>query len=299
MDREIQKSKDYIFTWKKYQNGLQIIPTSAVITIFDNGGTSKQTGAGSIDSEGTITYTFLAANNSTQNKNFKINLVYIYNAKSYEENQLFDVVLTPLVNTVSDNDLFVFLPDLRKNIFEITGETDTNGTLSTLQDNMLKSDNRDFTGGKVEIFVLDTKVHEANITTYSKTTGIITFSPSYSSTITNGIKYMVRESYSNLIQTSFDSFVIKDVRNRIGLGSKWIDSNIIKNLIIFKTLNLFCFHAIESEADKWFLRARQYESMYNDELQKIKEPTDENEDGNISDSENNENMGWMSRNIIR
>ena len=266
MDKEIQVNKDHIFTYKFYNNFIQIVPTSATVTVYDNGGTSLQTGSGSIDSDGTITYTFLATNNDTIDKNYKVVLSYVYNSITIDVVKLFDVVYYPLENLTIDSDLYLYLPDLRTMAYEREGETDNTGTLSTLQDDMLKSDDRDYTGGKVEIFVSNTKVHDADITSYSKTTGVVNFSPSYSTTIATNLKYIIRTSYSTLITEAFEEYVIKDLRQRIGIASGYIDSFKIKRLVCFKALALYCFSSAEDKDSKWYMRYEKFAEMYSDEL---------------------------------
>jgi len=105
MHAEIQVATDYTFTLKYYQNNIQIVPTSATLTIYDNAGTSKQTGSGTVAADGTITYKLLAANIPSVGKNFKLSVSYVYATVTYNDNQLFDVVKHPLVCTVRDEDL--------------------------------------------------------------------------------------------------------------------------------------------------------------------------------------------------
>ena len=299
MHQEIQVNKPYTFTWRFYANAIQSVPSAATVTITNKIGTTKQTGAGTIATDGTVTYIFLAANNTSDDINFKVVVSYIVSGTTTEIAELFDVVLCPIINLTTDSDLYIYLPEIRRKIFEHTGETDSNGTLSTLQDDGLKSDDRDFTGGKVEIFVSDTLVHDANITAYAKSTGIISFSPAYASTISLGLKYIVRESFTSLIDLAFDRFVRPDLRQRKQTLSGYIDSQIVKDLVTFKALALYCFQGIEVDNDKWSLRYKQFSEMYSTALEKFVHPYDDNEDGKIDDQEESNKTAFYSREIRR
>jgi hypothetical protein len=297
---EIQVDGDKTFTDKYYDNAIQIIPTSATYKIYKNSGTEIQSGTASIDSEGTITYTLTAANNDTKDVNFKRVTSYVYNGETIEVAYLFDVVKQPIVLTVNDTDLYSYLPQLRRDIYSLQGETDSTGSLSSLQDNKLKSDDRDFKGGKVEIFVSDTKMHDANITAYSSTTGIVSFDPSYSSTITSGLKYVIRPSYTTQVEKAFYDYVRPLLRKRIGMSaSGFIDSQVVNKLVINKALEIICFSKIEETDDAWDIRYKKFKEDFNSEYASFTEAYDYDEDGDISDTEDQSKFGFMTVKVRR
>lgn len=296
---EIQVNLPYTFTWTIYVSAIQIVPTSATITITNKNGTSVQTGSGIIDPDGTITYTLLAANNDTIDINYKVVVSYVYNTITTEIAELFDVVKQTIVNNVTDINLFTYLPQLRRDLFDLEGITDNNGSATTLQDDKLKSDDRSFTGGKVELYISDTIVHDANITNFSKTTGTVTFSPSYNSTFGTSLKYIIRPSYKEFIDRAFQDHVRPSLRKRVGPIGGYIDSNVVNNLIIYKALEIICFGNIEISGDVWDIRYQGFREKYNNEYAAFSEGYDYNEDGYISDTEDDNKISNIMRNVKR
>lgn len=296
---EIQVEQAHTFTWKLYEDAIQIVPTSATVTIKRSGGTTVQTGSGTIDSEGTITFTLTAANNTTIAINYRALLAYTYSGDDFEQARLFDVVKVPVVNLTTDKDLYTYLPALRRDLFTYQGDADVNGSLTTIIDEALESDDRDFKGGKVEIYVSETKVHEANVTSFDKDTGTVTFSPAYTSTINTDVKYVIRESYTEYIDTAFYDHVRPILRKKQGYISGYIDSDTIKNLVTFKAIQLIIFPNIVKGDDQWDIRYKKFTEMFNTALTNFGEPYDYGEDGEISQSEEESKFNFTVRKVTR
>jgi len=301
MDREIKRGVDHTFNFpSEYQNGIQQVPTSGTATIYNNGGSQIQTGAITISATGDMSYVFLVANNTTIGFSFKISLSYAVGGVVKYFDYLFDVAETPIINTVNDYDLYEWLDDLREKQFTVSGVTDTNGSTNQIQDESLKlTSSQDLTGGRLDLFVSNTRVHEADITAHDKDTGEITFSPAYTSTITANIGYTARPSYQSKINYSFERHVLKDIRRKMGLASKLIDSNTVRNMTVFKTLQLYCMSGIEEEGDKWDIRTSRFKEMYNDEYMGFSEPVDEDRDGNMTDRETKEKTSFVTLGVVR
>jgi WD40 repeat protein len=208
MHKEIQLDQDYVFTFDLYSYNIQTVPASGTIIIVDNSGASvvAET-AVSISTSGTISYTFLAAANDTLGENFKITLKWVENGVDNFIYYLFDVVRTPLVNTVRDEDLFRHLRDLRDKVLELTSETTATGTVNTLKCTRLSADNRSFLGGFVEIYINDTTRHEGIITSHTARAETVTFSPSYTVAIDSGLTIRLRTSYQDKINEAYEHFL--------------------------------------------------------------------------------------------
>jgi hypothetical protein len=297
--KEIEVDKAYTFSWKLYRNAIQITPTSATVTITNNSGGSVQTGSGTIGSGGTVTYELTAANNDTIDENYKALLSYVYNSATTTQAELFDVVKQPIVNLVTDTDLYVYLDDLRRKLYTFSGESDNTGNLNVIQDDALKSDDRTWAGGKVEIYISDTIVHSANVTAFDSTTGNISFSPAYSSTVASSVKYVIRDSYTPQITLAFDDHVHPTLRKKIKTTSGFLDSNVVKKLIVYKALENICFKNIEEDGDKWSLRYTRFQDEYNAELSRFNEAYDYDEDGNMSLGEEANKFAFTTRKVQR
>jgi hypothetical protein len=299
-NREIQKSKDYVFSWSFYDYNIQDVPTEGTIKVYKpGGGTLVDTTAVSIDSAGTITYTLQAANTSVIDYNYKIELIYTSNGVEYRPFYLFDIVETPLINTVRDEDLFQYVEELRDKNTPFTKDTTDTGTTTTLISSELVPLNINFKGGDLEIYLTDTTSHRAEITAWNSTLGTVTFTPAYTSVISTGLRFDIRASYQRFIDEAYTQHVSRDMRNRIGLKARFIDSTVTRNLTIFKSLELICFSKVEEVDDKWDLRAKKFKDEYSAEYSKLQEPVDYNDDGSISDEENKSRPSFLNKGIVR
>jgi hypothetical protein len=297
---EIQKDQDYTFTWSFYDKNIQEIPTTGTIKVYKPGGsTLVDTTSVSINSAGTISYTLLAANTGTIDYNYKIELKYTVDGVEYRPFYLFDIAETPLQNTTRDEDLFQYVEELRDKVKPFTRTTTDTGTTTTLISDELESLNIDFKGGDLKIFITDTTAHRAEITAWNSTTNTATFTPAYSTNIATDLTFNIRGSYQRFINTAYENHVTKDIRNRIGLKARFIDTTVTDNMTIFKALELICFSKVEETEDKWEIRAKKFKQDYSDEYGKLSEPVDYNDDGTISDGEDASRPSFLNKNLTR
>ena len=286
--REIRVDADHTFDLKIFTNNIQDVPTAVTCEIFDNSGKSLQSGAGGVDADGTITFTFLAANNGQINCDFKILFNYTVNSVASQQASLFDVVTHPLVNNVSDEDLFARVEGLRK-VYEKQSRTTADGTTNTFIDDQLPIDRRQWRGGIGELFFKDPLskiniVHQFGVTAYAKASGTITFTPAYSSAILAQTNYVIRETYSSQIEIAFKE-VVSNLRGKVGLAAGYIDSNVVSDLVVFKALAIICAGKVEVSEDKWDFRRKEFVNEFGDRFSRWFEAYDLTNDGNISDSE--------------
>jgi len=297
---EIEKSQDYTFTWSFYDRNIQEVPVSGTIIVYKNTGTELVAStAVSIETDGEIKYTLLTANTGIVDCNYKIELEYQVDDKKTRSYYLFDIVETPLIDTTRDEDLFKYVGELRSKYINYTKETTALGTSSSFISRELDPLNVDFKGGHVDIYIDDTTVHSAEVTNWEPELFRITFEPNYTASIASGNRFRIRPSYQDFIDEAYINIVSRDIRNRVGIKAKYIDTTVTRNMTIFKTLEMICFSNVEEEGDKWDMRTKKFGEMYKEELQKLMEPVDLDGDGNISDEENENRPSSMNRSIVR
>ncbi len=297
---EIEKDQDHTFSWTFFDKNIQKVPTSGNITVTKPGGSELVANTTvSIETDGEIRFTLGSANTSTIDSNYKIQLEYQVGDEKFRQFYLFDVVATPLVNTVRDEDLFLYVKELRDKNTPFVKETTAAGTTSTLISDELNSLNIDFTGGSVEVFTDDTTTHNAEITNWEKDLSRITFSPIDSVATTSGSRFRIRASYQRFIDEAYENIVSRDIRNRIKLKARFIDTLITRNMTIFKTLEIVCFSESEELDDKWNIRAKEFKLKYKEEYVKLSEPVDYNDDGTISHREDLDRPSFMNKGFKR
>nr|BDD44685.1 hypothetical protein 15 [Legionellales bacterium] len=299
---EVQQSQDYTFSWSFYDKNIQLVPTEGTIKVYKpGGGTLVDTTAVTIGTDGIIRYTLDSANTGTVNYNYRIELTYNIAANIYRPFYLFDIVKTPIINTVRDEDLFQYVEELRDKNTPYTLKASSDGTVTTLISDELIPLNIDFKGGDIEIYITDTDTHRAEISAWDKTTGTVTFAPAAdtATSVDSGTRFAIRASYARFIDKSFTDHVMRDVRNRIGLAARFIDSTVVNNLTIYKALEMICFSKVEEEGDKWDIRSKKFKEEYSAEYVKIQEPVDIDDDGFIDDNENTKRVSFINKGIIR
>ena len=298
MHLEIEKNKDYIFNFNLYDYNIKTVPDSCNVTITNNSGDTVVSGVGVVATDGTVSYTFNASDNGTQADNFKIKWSIVVSGVTTNYNQLFDVVLVPVNNIVTDEDIFLHCSELRdrdEHIYKTTSE----GSATSLISNRFDADTRDWTGGYLEIYIDDTTVHHAKITAYNSATNTVTFIPSYTGAILTDVNFKIRASYQRYINEAFNNFVYRDVRNKVNKAGGYLDDNVLRNLTIYKTLCIIAQSEYEEEGDKWHLRYADFEKKYDSELVNMNEPYDSDGGGSISDRENDERPQFTSVDAVR
>jgi hypothetical protein len=298
---EIQKSTEYTFEWSFFDMNIQEVPVSGTITIYKPGGSTElvSSTAVAIETDGTIKYTLSADDAATVDRNYKIALTYQVGDVTKRPFYLFDIVETPLQNNVRDEDLFKYVGELRDKTFNQVIETTSAGTTTTFISTELSSLNQDFKGGNVEIYIDDTTTHTAEITNYESDIYRCTFTPAYSSAISTALKILIRSSYQRYIDTAYNDIVHRDIRNRVPIKAGYIDTTVLDNMTIYKTLEIICFDRAEETDDKWDRRATRFKDMYNQEMTKLSEAYDYNEDGDIDQYEENNPPSFMNIGISR
>ncbi len=298
---EIQKSVSHTFEWSFFDMNIQEIPVSGTITIYKPGGSTElvSSTAVSIETDGTIKYTLDSANTATVDRNYKIALTYQVGDVVKRPFYLFDIVETPLQNNVRDEDLFKYVSELRDKTFNQVIETTSAGSTTTFISTELASLNQDFKGGNVEIYLDDTTTHIAEITDYESDIQRCTFTPAYTSAISASLKVLIRSSYQEFINTAYNDIVHRDIRNRVPIKAGYIDTTVLDNMTVYKTLEIICFDKSEETDDKWDRRATKFNKMYNDEMSKLSEAYDYNEDGDIDAYEENDPPSFLNMSISR
>jgi hypothetical protein len=298
---EIQKSQSYTFEWSFFDRNIQEIPVTGSISVYKPGGSTKLVDNASvaIETGGTMKYTLDSSLTTTVDKNYKIELSYQVGDVVTRPFYLFNIVETPLINSVRDEDLFLYVPELRDKANTTVIETTSTGSTITFISKELNYLNTDFKGGLCEIFIDNTTQHNAEIQDWDKATSTITFSPSYSTNIASGLKVSIRSSYQDIINESYNRHVYRDIRNRVPLASGFIDSTVTDNMTIFKTLEIISMGRVEETDDKWDIRRKEFADMYGKEYGKLNEAYDYDEDGTIDPSEQDNKPSFINRTLTR
>lgn len=115
---EATRGLPFLIEIKAYENGVQIIPSSAVVTVKSPAGEKViDSEEMSVDQSGTMTYSVAGEKISELWENALIEVVYTENQKQYKSLFYFDVVICPLKPTVTDEDLKKYFPQLGEELW--------------------------------------------------------------------------------------------------------------------------------------------------------------------------------------
>lgn len=124
---QVTKDRAFTLTAEIWKDNAQLVPSAGTITILGPGGSSLPDSAVSgaavsVDGNGTMTYSFTAANAANLDANYTAEWNATVSGVVYDAVQLFDVVRFPLYNSVNQADLVKYYPDLADTLF--SGESD-------------------------------------------------------------------------------------------------------------------------------------------------------------------------------
>lgn len=268
-------------TLKAFENGIQVIPTSAKITIYDNQGAEKvaQTTA-TVDASGTMTYSVASSIVDSVDRNWKVIWEYVVGGVTLYQSQLFDIVNNTLVNNCITDDIVKRGPFLKKLNFNKIFQADATSTNATIVSTELNEEDDHWTNGTAIVTAGTNKDEERKVVSFSAQT--LTVSPVFTSAIDSTSVVKVVRSYEKEIDEAWAIF-LNDLMNRGLYSDLIIGSDQVKEFIINKTLEIICFNFSNDNVDIWFTRYQEYKTNYDNLFGSMRLDYDKSNDGNIDE----------------
>lgn len=268
-----------------YDKNFITTPSSATVTLYDPSGNVLQSAAAAtVGSNSEMTYALTTTHTATKGLNFKAVWSYVINGVTYQENQLFDVVLNILSIPITDDDLYAELDSLRKAAFQQVG-TATSGTASTIVDTVnIKQEDDFWKGGTVEIIEGVGAGQVRSISGNAQSTGTISVSPNWATTPDSTSVFRVVRSFYQKIFQAFKKIeqMLYDKGKRHELI---IESSQIEVPLLYLTIHFIAVDLMDEEGDKWNLTQKLYWDKFNAAFNSLKLEYDEDESGTISGDE--------------
>lgn len=285
MSIEIRKDSQYTFTYEKIRSDLPQLITSATISIFDPKGNEMLA----------ETDMSIAINVATYNQDFSVdptgfefdlgqNYKVIYTIDGEVIAYLFDIVLYPFVNPVTDQDLITENEIVRRGVWEVKGQADS-GSTTTILDTERTEANESWYGGVLEVLPLDdaNQITKHQINDYDRPTNTLTFEPARNVAITTE-NYVLRRSYKAQIDLAGEK-VGEDLAKNAKRIALLLDSTQCKRLVIYKFFETYFQAKRQADGDSADLQFKYYSDKYAAELLSIKLDYDADEDGVIDEEE--------------
>jgi hypothetical protein len=211
--QEIYQARSEAIEYKKYIDNMQIVPTSATISITTKSGTAMPTAiidvACTINIYGTISYTLSAVNTALLGENFIATFKYIYNTVEYLDRLLFDIVKNKVESIINDKDIEDEFSALKELYFPVYGEVSSIGVLNEIIDNKnLNEEKNYYKGGKIKILSGDNQDFVSEISEYNYVSSKLILKRVMPLNVILGDKYVIYKSYETEITRAFEE--IKD-----------------------------------------------------------------------------------------
>lgn len=284
---EVQKNSTYTFEHFIESKNTAIIPSTANITIMDKSGTEilASTAMTINGTSGLCTYDWDSTGNDT-GFNYQVK----FELDSYDPViRLFDIVLYPFVNNVTDSDLILENRSLETSYAEVSGSA-TGGTTSTIVDAKRFEADDYYNGGVITIYK-DNDVYERTITDYVSSTKTFTFTPVLDFTPTDE-EYTARTSFQDGIDLAGTKVQLY-FRKLEKRASLIMDSYTCKQLIIYKFFENYYFTLMKEEGDEFSIKHSYYQRLYQTEMESLNLVYDINGDGSITEAEEDRNIGQI------
>lgn len=294
MKTEVLKGKVGELNFIPYQNNQPAIASSASVILKKPSGDLLQASASATidNASGKISYALTPTHTEELGENYSALWTYTVGGVDFYETMLFDVVLNKLGISIVDDDILVEQRDVLERSDNFRGIVASSSS-STLVCNDLKifPDNY-WNGGLIQVYAGSsvTTRQLRKVTNFVQSTATITISSTWGTNPDANYRFIVYKGFEEKIQRAFDEMMV-DVIARGYRPALILESRELSIPHIKKTLSIICLDYMTAPNDKWDVLAQRYESQYRQAFDKIRFQYDMNEDGKISASERNQDMG--------
>lgn len=276
--------KDTADTFKTYfyENNRKAVPTSASITVYRPSSDTRlvDNASMSIASDGLLSYSLSAADNSRTGLDYKVAVSYVLNSKTCYATFFYDVVNSRLVKVITDADLAAELPQIKDSAWRVRGAAES-GSSTAIVDTELKRHEDDFFTGGTAYSVSKEETRE--VTGFASSTGTVTTTP-FSSVIAAGESYVLTRSFSKEIQRAFEK--LEERIERLGKRPHLVlDPYDLREAHIYYSVAEVCKGLVTGEDNMWWHLWKEYERKSEEAFGNIHFKYDYSDDGYIASGE--------------
>lgn len=273
-------------------NNRKIIPTSATLTVYKPGTSTKLVDAGvmTVAGDGLLSYSLTATHNDVPDENYKAIVVYVYATVSYSITIFYDVVYAILKSVITDIDIINELPQLKDNGWRVHGTADNGSTTTIVDAELTRYEDDYFTNGTSTNLTTD---EMREITDFVSSTGTVTI-PTATATVA-GHKFILTRAYTKEINRAFEK--IEELIIRAGQRPYLIlDSYDLKEVHTYYAVAEVCKGLTGAGGTDtfWWQMWKDYEAKAYAVFKSIKFKYDESNDGIISDAEKRQGYKTMT-----
>ena len=274
---------------KYFSNSIQQIPSSALITIYDDGGAVKvaEIAVSDISAIGTMTYIVLPAIVDNVYYNWKAIWKFVVGANTFYRSSLFYVVRQILENPVVDSDIINAAPFVKEKNYSKVITADS-GSATEIVSTELNEDDDYWNGGIAKV-AGGTNIGESRkITDFVKASNRLTTEEFTAAIDTTSIIVVIR-TFKKEIDNAFKKFEL-DMKNSGNYIDRIIDNEQVRQYILILSLYYICDNFSTNPLDKWDASAVSYLKEYKDLMRVAVFDYDENDNGNIESDESKDSI---------
>jgi hypothetical protein len=278
-----------------YENNQILTPTSATLTVYNPGTSTKliDGAAMTIAADGQLTYSLTATHTDVVGESYKAVIAYVISDTTYYLTLFFDVVRSKLHKVITDDDLEAELPQLAQDKGGIFYGDMTGGSTTTIVDAELKRFPDDyFTGGQATNL---TNEETRLITDFVSASGTVTTAAfATANAATN--KYSLRRSFTREIQRAFEK--IENLLEQSGKRSALVlDSYDLREVHILYAVAEVCKGRITDNDSIWYALWHDYDKRAYAVFKSTEFKYDTSDDGYITST--GEGNARIERTIVR
>ena len=266
-----------------YDKNRANIPTSALITIYMNDGTTviqAQTNASINATTGEMTFAIGASIFPNVDLNYKAVWQYVVSGNTYYETQLLDCVYSMLSIPITDDDLFNELPSLKKTNYQKSGTAQSASANTLVDTKTLKEGDDYWKGGQLEILGGTGSGQTLDISGFVQSTGTLTVSQNFTTTPDSTSTYRVVKSFTSLINQCFEK-IEQMLYDRGKRDCLIMESSQIRVPLIYICIYQIAVDLRDEKGDKWDLLAVDYKSLYENAFSSLALDYDEDSNGAV------------------
>ena len=285
--QEILQNSTEKLTFAKVFDNVQAVPTSATVTIQSSANADLPTpvtaAACTIDADGFISYTMLAANTAELGENIRAAFTYVISGVTYTDVIYFDIVKKRLSSTVTDQDLIDEFSVLDKLTYRVFGKATaaTGSNLKVIIDNLrLNAIDDEYKGGEVHVLSGLSEGFKSTVTTFDRDTRTLYIANDLPHALSVGDQFLLKRSFKTEIARAFDE--IKDyVRTQGYRPALVIDDTQLREAHIALSICKVLLPLGETHRYEF----EQYSKKYAEKIAALKLSYDADESGGIDETE--------------
>ncbi|MDD5391080.1 MAG: hypothetical protein PHD37_17215 [Gallionellaceae bacterium] len=260
-----------------WDHNVQVVPTSALISIIIDGATDVSLAAATVTTAGTCTYIPGATVLSELAEDAVAEWKLTIDGEPKYFRQMFDIVRRPLHPSVTDEDLIAECAQLQEYRYMATGLADTGSSTSLVSILLKEFQDNHFQGGTLEIVAGACVGEKQRISGSVTATGTISLDTSLSTTIDSTSRFVARRTFQREIDRAWDD-VQAMIESKGYRPALIMNSEDLRPAHLYWSLIKICRNLSRSPDDIWWKRSEVFDSEFQARLGMLQFNYDSDED---------------------